>query len=100
MSSSLNAATSSLNTGNVTENVITAKPAIVLALVPSGAANTGTCTLRDSATAVAAAARHIAPIATPLNGIKFGPYGVLYGNGITMQNSVSGDVFDLIWMPA
>lgn len=100
MAASNNPGTNTLNTGNTTENIVTGKAAILLAILPSGAANTGTCTIRDSATAIAGAAKHIAPIALPLVGQTFGPYGVLCGNGITVQNSVSGDVFDIIWMPA
>lgn len=100
MSSSLNPSTSSLNTGNTTENVLTAKPAILLAVAPSAALCTGTLTVRDSATAIATAARYVAPIALGASGIQMGPYGVFYGNGITVQNSVAGDVFAVVWMPA
>lgn len=98
MAASLNPGNLSANTGNTTENVITAKPAILLGIYPSAAANTGTCIVRDSATASASAPKHTAPIGSPFGGIDF-TYGVLFGNGITVQNSVAGDVFSIAWMP-
>lgn len=81
----------------LTEQVIHAGPCILYGIAPD-VVTTGTITIRDSATAAAAAPMSISAIGLPQVGKQFGQYkGVLMLNGITVQLSVATDLAVIQW---
>jgi hypothetical protein len=86
-------------TGTTSETVINAGRTVLLAILPD-ATTTGTVTLRNSASAVGAAAVSVAAIGLLPPGKQYGPAGVVFGDGLTVQNSVTGDAVLVVWIPA
>lgn len=100
MATSLNPSNSTLVSGVTTEQLIFSGKAVLLAILPNNT-TTGTITLRDGALANGTGTtKHVAAAGATQNDIQFGPYGVIYGSGITVQNSVAGDGVTVVWMPA
>lgn len=81
-------------TGDTAENVIHAGPCILYGVYPE-LTTTGTITFRDSATAAAAAAKHVCAIGLPQAGKTFD--GVRFNNGLTVQLSVNTDLSLIVW---
>jgi hypothetical protein len=79
-----------------TEVLITPSNARLIAIVPQGAA-TGTVTVREaSAIGSGNAARWVAPA----TGSDFKTsWGVAFAGGLTVQLSVGGDTFGIVWGP-
>ena len=98
MASSLQVANSYRHTGTASETVISTVPSFLLAIIPDATA-TGTVTMRSAATASGSTAMSISAIGLTQQGKQFGPFGVVYGAGITIQNSVAGDACVVVWMP-
>jgi hypothetical protein len=92
----LNSANLYRHTGTATETVISTVPCIVYGITPE-ATTTGTITLRNSKTAAATTAVHIAAIGLTQQGKDFGAAGVFFSDGLTVQNSVAGDASAIIW---
>lgn len=86
-------------TGTTAETMIATGRVVLLAIIPD-ATTTGTVTLRDTASVAAVAAFSVAAIGLPVAGKQYGPYGVVCGNGLSVQNSVSGDAVIVVWAPA
>ena len=83
--------------GDTTENVIHAGRCRLLGIYPELASNTGTVTIRNTATAAAGTATHICAIGLLAAGKTFGPNGVLLDTGLTVQLSVATDLCAIVW---
>lgn len=99
MASSLKNSNLTRQTGTTAETVISTAPALVMAILPN-ATTTGTVTLRSASTASGSAALHVAAIGLTQQGAQFGPFGVLFPDGLTVQLSAAGDAVGIVWMPA
>lgn len=78
-----------------TEVLINAGSSRIVKIIPQNS-TTGTVTVREaSAIGGGSTARWTAPSA----GTDFGPYGVAMGSGLTVQLSVAGDQFGIVWGP-
>ena len=87
-------------TGSTSETLIYSGRCILLALLPNNT-TTGTITVRDGGAADGTGAtKHVAAIGITQNDLQFGPYGIVMGSGLTVQNSVAGDAVTVVWMPA
>lgn len=75
-----------------TEQGIRIGPCRVYGVYPEVASTTGTVTLRDTGGGAGLTAKHICPIATLGAGKTFGPFGVDFPSGLTVQLSNSGDL--------
>ncbi len=80
--------------GYNTETVLASANARLVKIVPIGTP-TGTLVVRESSTAVGAAAKFTLPISS--TGIDFGTNGVAFSGGLTVQSSVAGDVWNVVW---
>lgn len=86
-------------TGSTVEQLITNKPAIILAVIPDNT-TAGNVTVRDGAAADGSGT----PISVSVAGLTqqgktFGPYGVRTGLGLTVQLSQAADAVLVVWMP-
>jgi len=84
--------------GDTAENVISAKPCILYGIYPR-LTTTGTITTRNTATAAGGAVEHICAIGLTQQGKTFGPKGVIYRTGLTIQLSVASDLCTIAWEP-
>lgn len=79
-----------------TEVALLAANARLIKIIPMGA-TTGTVTAREaSAIGSGSAARWVNPAATTND---FGSYGVKFAGGLTIQLSVAGDTWGIVWGP-
>ena len=77
------------------EVLILPSNARIIKIIPQNTV-TGTVTLREaSAIGGGGAARWVAPV----TGTDFGPYGVAFAGGLTVQLSVAGDQFGIVYGP-
>jgi hypothetical protein len=83
---------------NTTENVICSSRCRVFGVYPE-LTTTGTITLRNTATAVGATAKHICAIGLLQAGKTFGPHGAVFESGLTVQLSVGTDLSLIVFEP-
>ena len=81
------------------EHVIASGKAILYGIYPE-LTTTGTITVRDASATGGSNIKHVCAIALLQAGKTFGPKGVLFPSGITVQLSVNTDLSAIVWEPA
>lgn len=88
-------------TGDTAENIVYDGACILYGVYPE-LTTTGTITIRNNRTAAGGtpALMHICAIGLLQSGKTFGPLGMLFPTGLTVQLSVASDLSAVVWYPA